>query len=181
MQAAALRLARQSASLPLRRCLATTANPAHVASASTSSPSPTKPKQAIIPISNIEAQWEKMSLEEKMTVQEQLEETMKKDWKELSLDEKKASYYVAFGPHGPRAPISKPGDNLKIFACVVGLVGVTGVISALIRAGAPEAPKTMSKEWQEATNERALEQKMNPITGISSEGYKGKGFVSESK
>lgn len=116
-----------------------------------------------------------------MTVQEQLEETMKRDWKELSLDEKKASYYVAFGPHGPRAPISKPGDNLKIFACVAALVGVTGVISALIRAGAPEAPKTMSKEWQEATNERALEQKMNPITGISSEGYKGKGFVSESK
>lgn len=54
----------------------------------------------------------------------------------------------------------------------------------------------MSKEWQEASNERAKEQKMNPIsgklylmyfsnpytelrffTGITSEGYSGKGFV----
>jgi len=54
----------------------------------------------------------------------------------------------------------------------------------------------MTKEWQEASNERALEQKLNPITGvysafagcagylsqlflagISSEGYKGPGFV----
>lgn len=30
---------------------------------------------------------------------------------------------------------------------------------------APDVPKTVSKEWEEATNERALEQKMNPITG----------------
>jgi len=30
---------------------------------------------------------------------------------------------------------------------------------------APEAPKSTSKEWQEASNERALAQKANPITG----------------
>jgi hypothetical protein len=57
----------------------------------------------------------------------------------------------------------------------------------------------MTKEWQEATNKRALEMNLNPITGacvvipslssmltvwdtgISSEGYKGTGFVTESK
>ena len=60
---------------------------------------------------------------------------------------------------------------------------------------APPPPKTISKEWEEASNQRALEQKMNPIsgqfssvlrpallphvlhTGIASEGYTGKGFV----
>ena len=60
---------------------------------------------------------------------------------------------------------------------------------------APPPPKTISKEWEEASNERALEQKMNPISGssspqhlflvrshsshigIASEGYSGKGFV----
>jgi hypothetical protein len=38
----------------------------------------------------VEAQWENMSLEDKMVVQEQLEEIQKRDWKGLSIDEKKA-------------------------------------------------------------------------------------------
>ena len=61
-------------------------------------------------------------------------------------------------------------------------------------------PKTINKEWEEASNQRALEQKMDPISGrcstrngiimsadsdvmrfvnagIASEGYSGKGFV----
>jgi hypothetical protein len=69
---------------------------------------------------------------------------------------------------------------------------------------APAPPKTMTKEWQEASTEIAKEQKINPITGksfarmrsnvrhgsliprpcratstgISADGYAGKGFVS---
>jgi len=31
---------------------------------------------------------------------------------------------------------------------------------------APPPPRTLTKEWQEASNERAIEQKMNPITGM---------------
>lgn len=89
---AALRLARRGAP-PLRpyaRCLATTtANPAHVASAS-AAPSASSRKQSIIPLSNVEAQWEKLTQEERLTVHDQLEELQKKDWKTLSLDEKKA-------------------------------------------------------------------------------------------
>ena len=61
---------------------------------------------------------------------------------------------------------------------------------------APPPPRTISKEWEEASNERALEANLDPITGenphppyrcptaaltlasgISSEGYSGKGFV----
>lgn len=30
---------------------------------------------------------------------------------------------------------------------------------------APTPPRTINKEWQEASNERALDQKMNPLTG----------------
>ncbi|KAJ1727957.1 cytochrome c oxidase [Coemansia biformis] len=41
-------------------------------------------------------------------------------------------------------------------------------------------PRTMTKEWQEASNRYAKEHNMNPISGISSEGYKGKGFVQSS-
>ena len=42
------------------------------------------------------------------------------------------AYYVAFGPHGPRAPTSQPGDNLKIFLATAGLVGVATVLGSII-------------------------------------------------
>jgi cytochrome c oxidase subunit 4 len=118
-----------------------------------------------------------MSKEDKIIVHSQLKALQKKDWKTLSLDEKKASYYIAFGPYGPRAPVSQPGEGMKIFLSVLGLVSIAGAVSLAIQSFAPPPPKTLTKEWQEASNERAIEQKMNPITGISSEGYKGKGFV----
>ena len=141
------------------------------------------------------------------------------------------AYYVAFGPHGPRTPTSQPGDNFKILLSTFALVGVAGVLFFTLkqfgacdpspppslpllgriafdacRFVAAPPPKTLTKEWQEASNERALEMKLNPITGvyfpislaplapllvvrgfwvltppitlgISSEGYTGKGFV----
>jgi cytochrome c oxidase subunit 4 len=43
----------------------------------------------MIPLSNVEAQWAKLTSEEKTTVHEQLEVLQQKDWKELSIDEKK--------------------------------------------------------------------------------------------
>lgn len=46
---------------------------------------------SVIPLSNVEAQWEKLSNEDKVATALQLEELQKKDWKELSLQEKKAS------------------------------------------------------------------------------------------
>ncbi|TFY64675.1 hypothetical protein EVJ58_g2450, partial [Rhodofomes roseus] len=123
------------------------------------------------------AQWEQLSPDEQLAVHQQLEEVQKKDWNSLSVDEKKAAYYVAFGPHGPRRPDNPPGTGPKIFLATVAGIAVAGVLFAAIRSQAPPPPKTISKEWEEASNQRALEQKANPITGISSEGYSGKGFV----
>jgi hypothetical protein len=44
------------------------------------------------------------------------------------------AYYVAFGPHGPRAPIDTPADRLKIYLYTVGLIAVTGVVYVGIHA-----------------------------------------------
>ncbi|KIP08854.1 hypothetical protein PHLGIDRAFT_87511 [Phlebiopsis gigantea 11061_1 CR5-6] len=173
----ALRLARPR--LPLRatanvggvRAIAATANP----SAAQSAPSTTT--ASVIPLSNVEAQWERLSSEEQLAVHQQLEEIQKKDWKTISIDEKKAAYYVAFGPHGPRKPVTPPGGNLKIALATVGLIGAAGGIFLAVRSQGPPPPRTINKEWEEAMNERALETKMDPITGIASEGYSGKGFV----
>jgi len=131
----------------------------------------------MIPLSNVEAQWEKLNSEEQLLVHQQLERLQKKDWKELSIDEKKAAYYVAFGPHGPRTPVNPPGSIFKTILGTFAVIGVAGLMFYGLRTLASPPPKTLTKEWQEASNERAKEQKMNPISGIASEGYSGKGFV----
>ncbi|KAK0196510.1 COX4, subunit IV of cytochrome c oxidase [Armillaria mellea] len=159
---------------PLRysaaRCVVTTANAADISASSSSAPT-------TIPLGRVEALWDTISLEEKAALRSQLAEVQKKDWKQLSIEEKTAAYFVSFGPHGHRAPAGKPGDNLKIAASVAGLLGVSYLMMMGVKAMAPAPPKTITKEWQEASSERAIEQKMNPITGISSKGYKGAGFV----
>ncbi|KAK0211288.1 COX4, subunit IV of cytochrome c oxidase [Desarmillaria ectypa] len=152
------------------RCVATTPSAADISASSSSAPT-------TIPLERVEALWDTISIEEKAALRSQLAEIQKKDWKQLSVEEKKAAYFVSFGPHGHRAPAGKPGDNLKIAASVAGLLGVSYLLMLGLKAMAPAPPQTLTKEWQEASNERAIEQKMNPLTGISSKGYKGAGFV----
>lgn len=36
----------------------------------------------------------------------------------------------------------------------------------MLNSTAPPPPKTITKEWEEAANQRALEMKLNPITGM---------------
>lgn len=79
MHASALRL--------VRRGLATAA--AHPPHASPSSSHVTAATSAI-PLSNVEAQWATLSPVEQTAVHQQLEELQRKDWKTLSLAEKKA-------------------------------------------------------------------------------------------
>lgn len=102
--AAALRLARTRSAVAVAgvsrqqapRCFATTTLDASAAASATSSApaaaAPT-PAAAPIPLSNVEAQWEMMQPEERHNVHQQLEELQKKDWKSLSVDEKKAGEF----------------------------------------------------------------------------------------
>jgi cytochrome c oxidase subunit 4 len=50
---------------------------------------------SIIPLSNIQAQWESMTEEERSLVHEQLEELQARDWRSMSLDEKRAGLYAS--------------------------------------------------------------------------------------
>ncbi|KAK4699927.1 cytochrome c oxidase subunit 4, partial [Phenoliferia sp. Uapishka_3] len=87
-----------------------------------------------VSLSNIEASWKTLSPVEQESTFKALEELQKKDWKELSLDEKKASYYVAFGPHGPREPILPPGSGVKTLGGVVVALAVAGGLFAIVRS-----------------------------------------------
>lgn len=127
------------------------------------------------------------------------------------------AYWIAFGPHGPRAEAPK-GEGMKVLLKTTQLTVVSILLFYAIHYFAKPQPKTMSKEWQEASNEyarvcllysiaisgliaigligripRALgllnrvrlanmslppqSEMINPIHGVSQEGYEGKGFV----
>src|SRR6267154_4306343 len=143
---------RHSALRVVRRGLATAAaHPPHAGSSTSHVTAAT----SAIPLSNVEAQWATLSPSEQTAVHQQLEELQRKDWKTLSLSEKKAgtsyslfsldavvdklmsfvlAYYVAFGPHGPRAPVNPPGTTFKILTGVSALIGAAGLLYGGFRA-----------------------------------------------
>ncbi|KAG0170985.1 Cytochrome c oxidase subunit 5A [Apophysomyces sp. BC1034] len=131
-----------------------------------------------VSVQNLETRWKTLSTAEQNTVAKHLEELQKGDWKALTAEEKKAAYFLAFGPHGPRTPRTTPGHPLRVFFGVCGTLSFSGFLYLLMRMNGQEHPETLSKEWQEATNEYLRSQNSNPVHGISSEGYKGKGYVS---
>jgi len=127
-------------------------------------------------LAGIEKRWEGMPPQEQAELWMQLRDRMKVDWHELTLQEKKAAWWIAFGPHGPRAE-APPGEWTKIILYTTIGVAVSAALFLLMHSFARPPPKTMTKEWQEATNEYLKKERSNPIYGISSEGYKGKGHV----
>ncbi|OLN80958.1 Cytochrome c oxidase polypeptide 5, mitochondrial [Colletotrichum chlorophyti] len=127
-------------------------------------------------LANIEKRWEGMPPQEQAELWMALKDRMKGPWSELTLQEKKAAYWIAFGPHGPRTG-TPPGEGARVFWGVIASVGASLAIFATIRAFANPPPDTMTKEYQEASNEFLKSQNSDPITGIASEGYSGKGMV----
>jgi len=127
-------------------------------------------------LANIEKRWEEMPPQDQADLWMALRDRMKVDWHELTMQEKKAAYYIAFGPHGPRAE-APPGEGWKIFRYTMYGCAASFALFAFTRMFARGPPKTMSKEWQEASNEYLKREKVEPITGISSEGYVGPGMV----
>ncbi|KAF9166810.1 Cytochrome c oxidase subunit 5A [Actinomortierella ambigua] len=130
-----------------------------------------------VPLTNLELRWNRLSAQEQASLSKQLEQLQAGDWSKMTVDQKKAAYWVSFGPHGARAPLTGPNHGLKVFAGTATVLAVTTALFMWIRSKGGERPSTLSKEWQEASNEYARENKINPITGVASEGYKGKGFV----
>jgi len=63
------------------------------------------------------------------------------------------AYYIAFGPHGPRRP-PPPDEGRKVFFLAAGVIAAAvGVFSITRLFANPVRPRTMTKEWQEATEE----------------------------
>ncbi|WVF66263.1 hypothetical protein IAT40_001003 [Kwoniella sp. CBS 6097] len=163
-----LRLRSAVAPLSVRRYATAAAPSISVASTRSNSSAPI--------LGNIEASWKTLPAEEQYEIYQQLEQLQKKDWKELTLDEKKAAYFVAFGPHGPRAPVNPPGHGLKVALGTLAAVGAAYGVFLFARSQAQPPPRTMTPEYQDQMTEYMKSQNMNPISGVSSEGYSGKGM-----
>lgn len=127
-------------------------------------------------LAGIEKRWEGMPPQEQADLFMQLRDRMKVDWHEMTLQEKKAAYWIAFGSHGPRKEAPK-GEGWKILSKVTQLVAVSVAVFYSTRFFAKEPPRTLTKEWQEASNEYAKKQMIEPISGISNPNYEGQGYV----
>lgn len=126
-------------------------------------------------LAGIEKRWEDMPPQEQADLWMQLRDRMKVNWHEMTLQEKKAgmllflsvlfqvtsanttriAYWIAFGAHGPRKETPK-GEGWKILSKVTQLVAVSVALFYSTRLFAGSPPRTMTKEWQEASNEYAL-------------------------
>ncbi|KAF1844708.1 COX4-domain-containing protein [Cucurbitaria berberidis CBS 394.84] len=119
-------------------------------------------------LANIEKRWEDLPPQEQADLWMSLRDRMKTDWKELTMQEKKAAYFIAFGPHGPRRP-PPPDEGRNVFFLSSAVIAGSFALFAFTRMFAsPVRPRTMTKEWQEASEEFMKNQGTEPITG-----YKG--------
>lgn len=62
------------------------------------------------------------------------------------------AWWIAFGPHGPRA-LAPPGEWTKVWLYTAIGVGISFAVFWGIHLMARPPPRSMTKEWQEATNE----------------------------
>ncbi|KAH3686370.1 hypothetical protein WICPIJ_002662 [Wickerhamomyces pijperi] len=118
-------------------------------------------------IVELENRWETLPQVDQQEIVSQLAERQKLPWGELTEAEKKAAWYISYGSWGPRRPVHPKGESGKIASGVFIGLGVSLAIFLGVRAMAPEAPKTMSREWQEASDEYLKSKNANPWSSYS--------------
>lgn len=78
------------------------------------------------------------------------------------------AYWIAFGPHGPRAQ-DPPGTGAKVaWGVALGLAASFGLF-AVIRLFANPAPYTMTKEYQEQSNEFLIVSRLLLASAVTSQ------------
>lgn len=63
------------------------------------------------------------------------------------------AYFIAFGPHGPRRPPPPDEGRKVLFISVAVIFGSFAVFAFTRMFASPIRPRTMTKEWQEASEE----------------------------
>ncbi|CAK7901410.1 cytochrome c oxidase subunit 5A, mitochondrial [[Candida] anglica] len=118
-------------------------------------------------VGSLDKRWESLPKDDQTTLIEELKTRMEGPWQELTAAEKKAAYYISFGEWGPRRPLYQPGEKSKVFWGVVAGLGAGVGLFAFIRSFAAEGPTTMTREWQDASDEYLKSKKAEPFSGYS--------------
>lgn len=117
-------------------------------------------------ISNLQGRWEKLPESDKQHLIDALADKQKLPWTQLSLEEKKAAWYISFGSWGPRKPMESPEESARIYKGIaVGLVFSATLF--LTYYSMRNVPKTMNKEWQEQSDEYLASKNANPFSTYS--------------
>ncbi|TPX66706.1 hypothetical protein SpCBS45565_g04292 [Spizellomyces sp. 'palustris'] len=116
-------------------------------------------------LSQIETRWAKLPECEQGAVADYLAEKQKGDWKNLTLDEKRAAYWIAYGPYGARTPID-PAMKWKVLGWSSFFLSVTVGLWVYWTKEVVPTLRTHNKEWKEEEERRAIENKQNPYTGV---------------
>ncbi|KAK9457161.1 cytochrome c oxidase subunit IV-domain-containing protein [Dipodascopsis uninucleata] len=103
-------------------------------------------------ISKLPERWDSMPVEEQVEITGKIWERQKAPWTDLTLDEKRASFFISYGPWGPRKPMHKPGDGYRIVGGIILGLAATTILFAIARSFAAPDPKTLNKEWQAASD-----------------------------
>jgi cytochrome c oxidase subunit 4 len=77
----------------------------------------------------VEARWTKLPEAEQGAIADSLLAAQKADWKLMTMDEKRAAYYIAYGNYGARTP-RDPAFDRKVFGWVAAALALGGVIWA---------------------------------------------------
>lgn len=127
------------------------------------SPAPLSPAY----VGKLPQRWNAMPQADRAQIIADLKTRMALPWQDLTPAEKKAAYYISFGEWGPRKPLHGPGDAAKVFWGVTGGVVISAALYAIILSFATPDPVSMTREWQEASDEYLKSKNANPFTGYS--------------
>ncbi|KAI8617878.1 cytochrome c oxidase subunit IV family [Chytriomyces sp. MP71] len=121
----------------------------------------------------LETRWGKLPEAEQGAIADRLLVVEKGDWKNMTLDEKRAAFFIAYGEHGAR----NPKDPLLTKAVLAYSSVFVGIAAGMYFWWQTQKPivRTMTPEWKAAENERAIELKQNPFQGAYAEVLKKEG------
>lgn len=117
-------------------------------------------------ITNLSGRWEKLPESDKQDIIVSLAARQQLPWTELSLEEKKAAWYISFGQWGPRKPLRSAEDVKNIWLGVAAGLAVSFALFLGVRSQR-NVPKTMNKEWQLKSDEYLASKNSNPFSTYS--------------
>lgn len=105
------------------------------------------------------------------------EELQMGDWNKMSLDEKKAAYFLAWGP---KEEPNTAFNQAVLVRTLLILGGTVAFYYALVKYfRSKKNLPTLTPEWKQATKERLIKERASPYTGVSSHVFTKEGIKEE--